>query len=138
MWQTLERKAKFIAAVMRGRLDVRDIEDIGDTALSYAEVKALATGNPLLMDQAKAANALALLQRAERAHHRNQSHLDRTITDLTHRAEVLRVGSRPDCDGALLRRIDTHGDDFTMVVGSTRVRPPRRRRPRARRRDPRA
>ncbi|MGI8678750.1 MAG: helicase-related protein, partial [Jatrophihabitans sp.] len=35
LWQTVERKARFIGQVMRGRLDVREIEDIGDTALSY-------------------------------------------------------------------------------------------------------
>jgi hypothetical protein len=50
----VERKARFFAQVMRGRLDVREIEDIGDAALSYSEVKALATGNPLLMDKAEA------------------------------------------------------------------------------------
>jgi len=47
-------QSRFIAQVMRGRLDVREIEDIGDAALSYSEVKALATGNPLLMDKAEA------------------------------------------------------------------------------------
>ena len=64
LWQTLERKSRFIAQVMRGRLDVREIEDIGDTTLSYTEVKALATGNPLLMDKAKADAALTRLERA--------------------------------------------------------------------------
>ena len=54
MWQTLERKARFIHEVMPRRLDAREIEDIGDTALSFSEVKALATGNPLLMDKAEA------------------------------------------------------------------------------------
>ena len=71
MWQTVERKARFIAQVMRGRLDVREIEDIGDAALSYNEVKALATGNPLLMEKAEADAELTRLERAERAHHRN-------------------------------------------------------------------
>ncbi|MGO9973429.1 MAG: helicase-related protein, partial [Solirubrobacteraceae bacterium] len=46
-WQTVERKAKFITQVMRGRLDLRSIEDIGDNALSFQEVKALASGDPL-------------------------------------------------------------------------------------------
>ncbi len=80
MWQTVERKARFIAQVMRGRLDVREIEDIGDAALSYNEVKALATGNPLLMDKAEADAELTRLERAERAHHRNQDALRYTIT----------------------------------------------------------
>jgi hypothetical protein len=51
LWQTVERKARFINQVMRGRLDVREIEDIGDTALSYSEVKALATGDPRVMEK---------------------------------------------------------------------------------------
>jgi len=54
MWQTLERKARFIGQVMHGRLDTREIADIGDTALSFSEVKAIATGNPLLIDKAEA------------------------------------------------------------------------------------
>jgi len=62
MWQTLERKARFIGQVMHGRLDTREISDIGDTALSFSEVKAIAAGNPLLMDKAEADTALARLQ----------------------------------------------------------------------------
>jgi hypothetical protein len=34
MWQTVERKARFIAQVMRGKFDVRQVEDIGDSTLS--------------------------------------------------------------------------------------------------------
>ena len=67
MWQTVERKARFIAQVMRGRLDVREIEDIGDATLSYTEVKALATGNPLLMDKAKPTPSSPAFTRLERA-----------------------------------------------------------------------
>ena len=52
MWQTLERKAAFIAQVTRGDLPDRDVDDIGDQALSFAEVKALATGDPLVLEKA--------------------------------------------------------------------------------------
>src|SRR5256885_16699460 len=62
VWGTVERKAHFIAQVMRGRLDVREIEDVGDVTLSFQEVKALATGNPLLLEQAKADAELARLE----------------------------------------------------------------------------
>ena len=48
--------------------------------LSFSEAKALATNNPLLMDKAAADADLARLVRAERAHHRNQDTLRRTIT----------------------------------------------------------
>jgi hypothetical protein len=50
---------------MHGRLDAREIGEIGNAALSFNEVKALATGNPLLMDKAEADAALARLTRAE-------------------------------------------------------------------------
>jgi N12 class adenine-specific DNA methylase len=53
MWQTLERKARFIGQVLGGRPTGRDVDDIGDSTLSYAEVKALATGNPLLLELAE-------------------------------------------------------------------------------------
>ncbi len=45
-WQTIERKAKFIAQMQKGNLDSREMEDIGDSALSAAEVKALAPATP--------------------------------------------------------------------------------------------
>lgn len=75
MWQTLERKSKFIDQVMRGRLDVREIEDIGDNTLSYAEVKAISSGNPLLLEKAKADQELAKLERLQRAWQRNNDSL---------------------------------------------------------------
>ena len=89
MWQTVERKARFIAQVMRGRLDVREIEDIGDAALSYNEVKALATGNPLLMEKAEADAELTRLERAERAHHRNQEALQHKVAQADQRIAAL-------------------------------------------------
>jgi N12 class adenine-specific DNA methylase len=115
MWQTLERKARFISQVIRGRLDAREIGDVGDTALSYSEVKALATGNPLLMDKADADAALARLQRAERAHARNQNALTHAIT--RHQQDITRLtGLTRDLDAAIGRRQDTRGDKFAMTV----------------------
>lgn len=46
MWQLLENKQKFISQIMTSKSPVRSAEDVDDTALSYAEIKALATGNP--------------------------------------------------------------------------------------------
>jgi hypothetical protein len=52
MWQTLETKARFIAQVMRGDRAIRSVEDVALATLSYAEVKALASGNPLVIEKA--------------------------------------------------------------------------------------
>ena len=115
MWQTVERKARFIAQVMRGRLDVREIEDIGDAALSYNEVKALATGNPLLMEKAEADAELTRLERAERAHHRNQEALQHKVAQADQRIAAL-TALIGDIDIAIARRTDTRGDAFTMTM----------------------
>ena len=72
MWQGLERKSRFINQIMRGRLDVREIEDVGENTLSFAEVKALASGgNPLVLEKAVADQELARLSRLDRAYNRN-------------------------------------------------------------------
>lgn len=51
-WQTLETKARFIAQVMKGDQGIRSLEDVELATLSYAEVKALASGNPLVIEKA--------------------------------------------------------------------------------------
>jgi hypothetical protein len=68
MWQTLERKARFIAQLQRGMVDgggtggVRTVDDLGESVLSYAEVKALATGNPMLLEEARIAAEVGRLR----------------------------------------------------------------------------
>ncbi len=47
MWQTLETKAKFIARVMSGDMTIRRLEDFDSAALTYAEVKAIASGKAI-------------------------------------------------------------------------------------------
>jgi predicted nucleic acid-binding protein len=61
MWQTLETKAKFIGQVMTGESDLRRIEDVDGTALTYAEVKAIASGNPMVIEKARIDAEIALV-----------------------------------------------------------------------------
>jgi hypothetical protein len=100
---------------MRGRLDVREIEDIGDAALSYNEVMALATGNPLLMEKAEADAELTRLERAERAHHRNQEALQHKMAQAEQRITAL-TALVEEIEAAIGRRADTRGDAFTMTM----------------------
>jgi N12 class adenine-specific DNA methylase len=51
LYQILENKQRFISQIMTGKSPVRSAEDIDETALSYAEVKALATGNPYIKEK---------------------------------------------------------------------------------------
>ncbi len=51
MWQTIENKQKFIGQIMTSKSPARSCEDVDETALTYAEVKALATGNPAIKEK---------------------------------------------------------------------------------------
>lgn len=51
MWQTIESKQKFISQIMTSKSPVRSCEDVDEAALSYAEIKALATGNPYIREK---------------------------------------------------------------------------------------
>ena len=50
-WQILENKQKFISQIMTSKSPVRACDDVDDTALTYAEIKALATGNPYIKEK---------------------------------------------------------------------------------------
>lgn len=119
MWQTVERKSTFINQVTRGRVDVREIDDVGESTLSYAEVKALASGNPLIMEQAGVGAEIAKLSRLRDAHRRDQQRLMRT-RDFAAGVASQRAGIVEQCDRAISRRIDTQGPAFVMVVDGTK------------------
>ena len=51
MWQTVENKQRFIGQIMTSKSPARSCEDVDETALNYAEVKALATGNPHIKEK---------------------------------------------------------------------------------------
>ena len=70
LWQALERKSRFIGQVLSGRPTGRDVDDLGDATLSYAEVKALATGNPLLLELAEANSQVTRLRQLAAGHTR--------------------------------------------------------------------
>lgn len=58
-WQLLETKQRFITGLLSGSITERSGKDIEDTVLDYAEVKALAVGNPLVKERVETANRLS-------------------------------------------------------------------------------
>ena len=114
-WQTVERKAAFISQVMRGRLDMRSVEDIGDNALSYSEVKALASGDPLILEKAQADADRARLGRLYNAWSRSQQSLRERITGL---GDALGAGQRrlTSTRAALAQVTEIRGERFAIVV----------------------
>jgi len=62
LYQIVETKQKFISQIMTSKTPVRSAEDIDEKALSYAEVKALATGNPLIAEKTELDTQVAKLK----------------------------------------------------------------------------
>ena len=120
MWQILENKQKFISQIMTSKSPVRACEDVDDTALSYAEIKALATGNEYIkekMDLDVQVSKLKLLK----ANHTSQIY--RLESDIAKRYPVQIAalkekiaGMRVDAD--VVKGIDLQDNDhFAMTVG---------------------
>jgi N12 class adenine-specific DNA methylase len=82
MWQALETKARFIAQVITGDNALRRAEDIGGQELSYAEVKAIASGNPAVLTLAEADAELQRLTLLQKNHLDEQYVARRSVRDL--------------------------------------------------------
>jgi len=82
MWQALETKARFIAQVITGENAARRAEDIGGQELSYAEVKAIASGNPAVLTLAEADAELQRLSILKKNHADEQYLARRALRDL--------------------------------------------------------
>ena len=120
-WQLVENKQKFIGQIMTSKSPVRSCEDIDEAALSYAEVKALATGNPYIkekMDLDIQVSKLKLLK----ANHTSQryrledniaKHYPMQITALKERLE----GYRTDIQTYTAHK-PVDRDVFSMKIGN--------------------
>jgi hypothetical protein len=82
MWQALETKARFISQVMTGDSAIRRAEDIGGQEFSYAEVKAIASGNPAVLTLAEAEAELQRLAVLKSNHADEQYLARRNVRDL--------------------------------------------------------
>jgi hypothetical protein len=71
LWQTVQKKQEFIAQIMSSKSPVRSCDDVDETALSYAEIKALCAGNPLIAEKMSLDNDVAKL-RMLRGEHQSQ------------------------------------------------------------------
>ena len=79
MWQLIENKQKFISQIMTSKAPVRSCEDVDEAALSYAEVKALATGNPAVKEKMALDVDVAKLKLLKANHMNNQYRLEDDI-----------------------------------------------------------
>ena len=118
LWDILDRKQNFINQVMNGENVGRETEDTGEVTLSAAEVKALASGSPLIMEQVQLDTDIKKLESLRRAHRSAVTNaMGRLAADKGHIAAYERylVNGRKDLNA----RVDTYSDGkFSIVIGN--------------------
>jgi hypothetical protein len=116
MWGVLETKAKFIGQIMSRQSHVRKIEDMDAPALTFAEVKAIASGNPLVMEKAQVDAEVMRLNRL-RGQHSETIFFNRR--SLRHsREDVPRLEEKiANISEDLKLRQNTQGDAFALKIG---------------------
>lgn len=116
MWSRIHRKATFINQIMSGDISSREIKDEGDLAVSAAEIKAIASGNPLLVEQFKTSQDLAKLETLKSAHAQEVASAEVKI-------EKLKTAIETDAQYIetlkedIRARKDVAGDKFNITVG---------------------
>src|SRR5437868_1798801 len=115
MWQALETKARFISQVITGDNVARRAEDIGGQELSYAEVKAIASGNPAVLTLAEADAELQRLALLKKQHLDEQFVARRSVRELP--ATIGALSKRLSNLSADHATVSTHADD-PIIIGS--------------------
>ena len=120
-WQVIENKQKFISQIMTSKSPVRSCEDVDEAALTYAEVKALATGNPYIkekMDLDIQVSRLKLMK----ANHTSQIYRleDNIAKNYPKQIEILKErirGFQADME-IVQRNLPAEKENFSMKVGN--------------------
>lgn len=119
-WQTLERKASFINQVMGRKYTGRELAgDISDEEMSYAQVKAIASGNPLVMEEARLKNLVSSLSARSEGHDVQQRYLKQRLPGLERM--IAATNSRADLWERVASTVrSTAGDAFEMTLRGVR------------------
>ena len=116
-WQIIENKQRFISQIMTGEAVPRTMEDIDDKALTYAELKAIATGDPRILRKAEVDAEVMRLETLERQYrfnrYRLEDNMNKTLPEQIAAAEKQVAALEKDIGW----RDKNSTDDFKMVVG---------------------
>ena len=82
MLQTLEAKARFISQILAGEVTARTAEDVGDMVLTVAQVKAIASGNPMVQRRIELEVKLVKLDRLRAAYYNNRAAMRADLEEL--------------------------------------------------------
>lgn len=124
LWQTIENKQKFISQIMTSKTPVRSVEDVDESSLNYAEIKALATGNPYIKEKMELDTEITKLKMMESNYKHNIYNLEDKIAK-TYPNEIKKLENKiswvkQDIDSVLPR--GTGDEKFaSIIIGSETI-----------------
>ena len=125
LWQMIENKQKFISQIMTSKTPVRVAEDVDESSLSYAEIKALATGDPKIKEKMDLDNEVTKLKMLEANYKSNRYRLEDKVAK-TYPEEIARTEKlieavkkdiadvEPQGEGENIQRTDTKFTSITI------------------------
>ena len=119
-WQTVENKQKFISQVVTGKSPARTCDDIDDAALSYAEVKALAAGDPEIKERMELDVDVQKLSVLRTAYHNDQYKLEddvnQNLPDSIVKKENMIAALKADKATLTVNHAQTEGATFRIEL----------------------
>ena len=115
MLQTLESKARFISQIMAGEVTARTAEDVGDMVLTVAQVKAIASGNPLVQRRIELEVKLVKLDRLRAAYYNNRAAMRLDMEELPERISAQEIEIKGH-EKAIASRLPLKEDSFCMTL----------------------
>lgn len=120
MWEKLKNKAIMIGQAMSGNLVQRSLEDADATVLSFAEVEALASGNPLMAERVMVNAKLTQMEALAENYRRDQEKNKRILAVMPNNIKVAEANAEK-AKADIANRKDISGDNFSMVIGRNKT-----------------
>lgn len=114
-WQLIEQKQNIISQIMRGDMSKRSVEDVDDVVQQYAEIKAVASGNPLIREKVTLENEVTELYQLKSGYQTKQRNLQHLVTSLPKQQQHLE--ERQNHLQQDIQRFENHrSKDFSIVL----------------------
>lgn len=118
LWQTIENKQKFISQIMTSKTPVRVAEDVDESSLNYAEIKALATGDPKIKEKMDLDNEVTKLKMLEANYKSNRYRLEDKVAK-TYPEEIARTEKLIEAVKKDIENVEPQGsgeNKFTSII----------------------
>lgn len=116
-WDNLKRKGAFIHQAMAGDVAGRTVDGDGDFSMSAAEISAIASGNPLIIEQNEVSTKIGQLEALESEHTKQVSAANRRIAELPRLIAQLQENIK-NFETDTAHEPNLNGDNFSLTVGS--------------------